>query len=468
MAEIPEYRMYIGGEWVKSASNRTTPNINPANTDENLGFFQKGTREETRQAIEAAKAAFPAWRSTPAPARGRIVQRVVEIVRARKEELARLMTLEEGKILREARGEIEKGKNVLEFYAGEGFRIEGRTLPSEMPHTFTYTIRQPLGVVGLITPWNFPWAIPCWKIAPAIVAGNTVVFKPATLTPLTAVKLVEIFEEAGLPKGVLNMVTGSGGEVGDELVHHPDIEAISFTGSTETGRALYTEAAKGLKRVSCEMGGKNPAIVMEDANLSQAVAGVVQGAFGSTGQRCTATSRLILHRAIRDRFLEMLLAEVRKIKVGPGIDESSDMGPAVDEAQFNTDLEYIEIAQKEGATLLCGGKRASGPGLEKGYFVEPTIFTDVTPGMRIAREEVFGPVLAVLTVDSFEEAIRVANDCDFGLKSALYTQDTTRAMRFIEETDVGMTHINSPTIGGEAQLPFGGIKNTGLGHREMA
>lgn len=457
---------FIDGAWITPKSDRLTRNINPADTKDVLAEFPSATEGDTVRAIEAAERAFPEWRRTPGPERGRILWRAVEICRKRADEIARTMTREEGKILKEARGETVKGINVLEYYAGEGFRIAGETLPAESKDCFTYTIRRPLGVVGLIAPWNFPWAIPCWKIAPALVAGNTVVFKPAELTPATATILVEVLEEAGLPKGVLNMVVGPGSSVGNAIVNHPAVRAVSFTGSNAVGMALYTQASRLGKKVTCEMGGKNAVIVMDDADLSKAEAAIHGGAFGSTGQRCTATSRVIAHPKVKGELLERVVARAKKIKVGPGLDESNDMGPAVDEKQFKTDLDYIEVAKKDGARLILGGDRVKD--LPNGYFVQPTIFDNVTPNMRIFKEEVFGPVLSVCTAKSFDEAVAMANDIEFGLSGSIFTQDIDKAMRYVEEIEAGMVHVNEPTIGGEAQLPFGGTKATGVGEREMS
>ena len=462
------YRNYIGGEWVEGGTGETFPSINPANTDDVLGHVPRGTREDAASAVAAAADAFPAWSAMVAPERARIFARAIRIAEARADDLGRLMTREEGKIFKEARGEIIKGLNLVEYYVGEGWRIEGRTRPSEMARTFTYTVRRPLGVVSLITPWNFPWAIPCWKVAPALIAGNTAVFKPASLTPLVAIEWVRILEEAGLPPGVLNLVIGPGSTVGDELVINPAVQAVSFTGSNGVGSRLYQDAAaRGIKG-TCEMGGKNPVVVMPDADLDLALEGIVQGAFGSTGQRCTATSRVVVDRAVAAELTERIVARAREMKVGDGLDPSVQMGPAVDESQLKTDLDYIAIAQAEGARLCCGGQRLTEGDLTKGWFVEPTVFDDVTPEMRIAREEVFGPVLSILTVDGYEEAMAVANGVDFGLTASIYTRDSSLAMRFVDDAEVGMVHINQPTIGGEAQLPFGGIKSTGVGDREMS
>lgn len=457
---------YINGEWYHPKSDRMVRNINPADTSDIIAEFPAATAADVQRAVDAARRAWPAWRNTPAPERGRILWRAADIARRRTEEIARTMTREEGKILREARGEVVKGINVLEYYAGEGFRMGGKTLPSEARDTFTYTIRCPLGVVGLISPWNFPWAIPIWKSAPALVAGNTVVFKPAELTPATAALLAEIYEEAGLPPGVFNMVVGPGSVVGNAIVDHPDIRAISFTGSNEVGAALYAQAARRGIRVTCEMGGKNAVVVLPDADLEKAVTAIHGGAFGSTGQRCTATSRVITFPAVKDELVERLTSKAQAIKVGPGLDESVDMGPAVDEKQFKTDLTYIEVARQEGARLVTGGHRPEG--LEQGYFVAPTIFDNVAPNMRIFKEEVFGPVLAVAQATSVEDAIAFANSVEYGLTASIFTQDIDAAMRFIEEVETGMVHVNEPTIGGEAQLPFGGTKATGVGEREMS
>ncbi len=375
------------------------------------------------------------------------------------------MTREEGKIIREARGETQRGIAVLEYYAGAGFRIGGRTSPAEARNTFTYTIRQPLGVVGLITPWNFPWAIPVWKSAPALAAGNAVVMKPAELTPATAVILAEIYEEAGVPAGVFNLVVGPGSEVGNALVEHPDVRAISFTGSNAVGSALYVQAARHGKKVTCEMGGKNAVIVLPDANLDKAAAAISSGAFGSTGQRCTATSRVVAHPQIKDALIEQVGAMAGALRIGPGLDEATDLGPAVDAKQLQTDFDYIDVARQEGARLVRGGRRPEG---SPGYFVEPTIFDNVGPEMRIFREEVFGPVLAVSTADSLEQALSFANGVEFGLAASIFTQDIDTIMRFVEDVEVGMVHVNEATVGGEAQLPFGGSKGTGVGEREMS
>ncbi len=464
---IPTLRNYIGGEWVGSMSGKSVPNINPANTSEILCYSPLSSRDEAKAAIAAAKEAFPKWKVTPAPIRGRLLFKALQLLQERTEDVAVALTKEEGKILRESRGELQRAINIIEFTAGEGRRLRGATIPSELPNTFIYTIRQPLGVVGLITPWNFPVAIPIWKIAPALVAGNTVVFKPATYTPLTAVKIVEIFEDAGFPPGVVNMVIGAGGIVGDEIVNNPDVHAISFTGSNDVGCALYEQASRRGIRVQCEMGGKNPLVVLSDADLSLAVEGTIQGGFGSTGQRCTAASRVVVEESIADKFVDLLLTKMDAIRLGNGMDPHTDMGPSVVESQMNTVLKYIDIGKSEGARLLKGGKRLTSGLYAKGYFVEPTLFDNVTKDMRIAQEEIFGPVVSLLRVKNFEEALEAANSVKFGLSASLYSHDISKIMRFAEASEVGKVHINSPTIGGEAQAPFGGTKSTGIGPREQ-
>jgi len=461
------YRNFIGGEWVESASADRADNVNPADTDDRLGVIRLSTREEAAGAVEAAAAAFRGWRATPAPARGRIVARAARLMEESKEELAALLTREEGKTIAESRGELQRAINVAEFCAGESRRMNGETIPSELPSNFAYTVRQPHGVVAVVTPWNFPVAIPTWKLAPALVAGNTVVFKPATLTPATAVRLVEIFHEAGLPPGVLNLVLGSGSVAGDAIVSHPAVRAISFTGSNEIGVRLYEQAARRGVRVQCEMGGKNPVVVMEDADLNLAVESTVQGAFGSTGQRCTATSRAIVVDRVADNFIERVIARAEALRLGDGSNPETEVGPVVDGAQFKNVLRYIDIGREDGASLVCGGGPADGAGLRKGYFVKPTVFVGVTPDMRIAREEIFGPVLSVMRVRDFDEALQWANDSEYGLSSSIFTSDAARVFRFVEEIETGMTHVNSPTTGGEAHVPFGGIKSTGVGAFEQ-
>ena len=457
---------YINGKWQRPASSAVTRNINPADTTDVIAEYPLATAADVRAAIDAATAAFQSWKKTPGPERGRVLWRAADISRRRVDEIARTLTREEGKILKEAKGEVIKGISLLEYYAGEGFRMHGKTLPSESRDTFTYTIRQPLGVVGLIAPWNFPWAIPVWKSAPAIVAGNAVVFKPSELTPATSVLLAEIYEEAGLPAGVFNMLVGTGPEVGEAMVAAPELRAISFTGSNRVGNALYVKAAQRGAKVTCEMGGKNAVIVMPDADLDKAATAIHGGAFGSTGQRCTATSRVIAHPDVKNALVDRLVAAAKKMRLGPGLDESSDMGPSVGDRQWNTVMEYIKVGQSEGARMLTGGTRPDA--LKNGYFVEPTIFDSVSPSMRIFKEEIFGPVLSVATASSLEEALQFANAVEYGLTTSIFTQDITKVMQFVDAVETGMVHVNEPTVGGEAQLPFGGTKSTGVGEREMA
>ena len=457
---------YVNGKWYHPQSTSISKNINPADTSDVIAEYPLATAADVRLAIDAAVAAWPAWKKTPGPERGRVLWRAADIARRRVDEIAQTLTREEGKILKEARGEVLKGISLLEYYAGEGFRMHGKTLPSESRDTFTYTIRQPLGVVGLIAPWNFPWAIPVWKSAPAIVAGNCVVFKPAELTPATSILLAEIYEEAGLPPGVFNMLVGSGSQVGEAMVHAPELRAISFTGSNKIGNALYVKAAQRGAKVTCEMGGKNAVIVMPDADLDKAAIAIHGGAFGSTGQRCTATSRVIAHPDVKQALVDRLVAAAEKIRLGPGLDAASDMGPSVDEKQWKTVMEYIAVGKGEGAKLLSGGTRPEA--FRAGYFIEPTIFDAVSPSMRIFKEEIFGPVLSVGTATSLEEALKFANSVEYGLTTSIFTSDITSVMKFVEDVETGMVHVNEPTVGGEAQLPFGGTKATGVGEREMA
>jgi aldehyde dehydrogenase (NAD+) len=457
---------YVNGNWFHPNSQRLVRNVNPADPNDLLAEFPAATADDVGRAIEVARSAFRGWKNTPGPERGRVLWRAADIARQRADEIARTLTREEGKVLKEAKGEVMKGISLLEFYAGEGFRMHGKTLPSEARDTFTYTIRRPLGVVGLIAPWNFPWAIPVWKSAPALAAGNCVIFKPAELTPATAALLTEIYEAAGLPAGVFNMIVGSGSVVGESMVHSPVLRAISFTGSNEIGGALYAKAAQRGAKVTCEMGGKNAVIVMADADLDKAATAIHGGAFGSTGQRCTATSRVIANPAIKDALMERLVDGAKKIKIGPGLDETVDMGPAVDEKQWRTDFDYINIGKQEGARLVLGGKRPEQLG--NGYFVEPTIFDNVTPSMRVFKEEIFGPVLAVTTATTLDEALAFANGVEYGLTTSIFTENIDTILKFVEEVEAGMVHVNEPTIGGEAQLPFGGTKATGVGEREMA
>ncbi len=460
------YKNFINGQWEESASTNSVQNINPANTDDVLGTSKLATREEAKRAVAAAYESTRKWRSTPAPVRGKILFRAAAILDADKENIALLLSREEGKTIGEARGEVQRAVNIMEYMGGEGRRISGETIYSELPSNFAYTIKQPLGVVACITPWNFPVAIPVWKIAPALVAGNTVVFKPATALPATSTRLVEIFQEAGVPDGVLNLVIGSGSEAGDEIVGHPAVRGVSFTGSNQVGIKLYEQVASRGAKALCEMGGKNPILIMDEADMELAVEATASGAFGATGQRCSATSRAIVVDSIADEFVSRLVERAKSIKVGDGLNAETKMGPVVDKNQYDNIRRYIESGREDGASLICGGTDNDGFS-EKGYFIAPTIFDNVTADMRIAREEIFGPVLAVMRVADFDEALAVANDSEYGLTSAIFTKDNSRIFRFVEEIETGVTHINSATVGGEAHIPFGGIKATGVGSREL-
>ena len=457
---------YIGGEWVDGSGSNPIADVNPADTREVIGWCADSTAADVDAAVAAAEQAFPAWRATPAPVRGRIVRDAGRLFEQRTQEIGEVLTREEGKVLAESKGEVLKGAILAEWFSGQARRLNGETVPSEIEDTFACTVREPLGVVGLITPWNFPMAIPAWKIAPALVTGNTIVLKGAEQTPWVTELVVQAFIDAGVPAGVLNLVQG-GPVAGKALVEHPGVEAISFTGSTEVGHAIHARGAALGKRVQCELGGKNPIIVLDDADIDLAVAATAKGGFGSTGQRCTATSRAIVQRGVHDAFVEALARAAAEIVPGNGLDPATTMGPSVDQDQFGKVQEYLAIGAAEGAQAVCGGGRASDGELAHGLFTQPTLWTGVKRGMRVAREEIFGPVLSVLCVDDFEEAIDVANDVEFGLTSSLYTKDVNRVFRYIDRIQTGMLHVNSATIGGEAQLPFGGIKKTGVGPREM-
>ncbi len=456
----------INGKWVDAKSGKRFKNINPADPDDVVGTFPNSQAEDVDAAVRAARKAYQTWRLVPAPKRGEIIFKAGRLLTERKEQIAQLMTREMGKILKETRGDIQEGIDTADLAGSEGRRLFGQTAPSELPDKFCLSMRMPIGVCGMITPWNFPIAIPTWKIFPALVCGNTVVFKPASDTPASAVRLVEILVEAGVPKGVINLVHGTGRNVGTPLVGHPGVNVISFTGSSAVGRQIAATCGQGLKRVSLELGGKNAQIVMPDADLDLAVEGVLWGAFGTTGQRCTATSRLILHRTIKDELMDKLLKRAKKIKIGNGLDESVEMGPLINEDQRKIVHDYVQIGKKERAKMLIGGKPYTQGDCQKGFFYEPTIFDGVKPKMRIAKEEIFGPVLSVLTVKSFEEAVQVHNGVAYGLSSSIYTQDVNLASRAIRDLEAGITYINGPTIGAEVSLPFGGVKDTGNGHRE--
>jgi len=457
---------YIDGKWVKAASGRTFENRNPADRDDLVGVFADSSPEDVERAVTAARAAFPKWRALPAPRRGEILYRAAELLVKRKEELARDMTREMGKILDETRGDVQEAIDMTYYMAGEGRRQFGQTTPSEMPDKFQMSVRQPVGVAGLITPWNFPMAIPSWKMMPALILGNTVVIKPATDTPLSVVNLVKVLDEVGLPPGVLNLVTGSGGKVGTPLMTHPDVGIVSFTGSTDIGRKVSEACAPGFKHCHLEMGGKNVIMVMEDARLDLAVEGALWGGFGTTGQRCTAASRVAVHKKVYPAFVERFVAGASALRVGNGLDPKTQMGPCVNKAQLETVEGYVKIGRDEGAKLLCGGGRLAGPEHAKGFFHQPTIFGDCSPKMRVAHEEIFGPVVSVIPVGSLEEAIEVGNSVDYGLSASIYTQDVNKAFTAMREMYTGIFYVNAPTIGAETHLPFGGTKHTGNGHRE--
>jgi len=463
---MPTYHNFIDGAWVPSGSGQMFEDRNPANRDEVIGEFQKSTRQDADAAIEAARRAFQHWRLVPAPRRAEILFRAAQLIAERKEALARDMTREMGKVLDETRGDVQEAIDMTYFIAGEGRRQYGQTVPSELRDKFAMSLRQPLGVCAIITPWNFPMAIPSWKIIPALVCGNTVVFKPATLTPLSALNFVSILEEAGVPAGVVNLVTGGGEEVGDALSQHDDVRVVSFTGSTSVGRIVSEKAAPSFKKVHLEMGGKNIIMVMDDANLDLAVEGCVWGGFGTSGQRCTAASRVVVHERVHRAFLDQFVARTKALRVGDGLNPATQMGPSISEGQRKTVMEYVGIGQQEGATLACGGHALTSGAYAKGFFHEPTIFADVDPKMRIAQEEIFGPVVSVMRCGSFEEAVAIANDVPYGLSASIYTQDLNKAFAAMRDVYTGIFYVNAPTIGAEVHLPFGGTKATGNGHRE--
>ncbi len=461
-----KFQNFINGSWVDAKSGKTFENRNPANWDEMIGTFPKSGKEDVEEAVQAARKAFESWRLVPAPKRGDILKKVGDLMVERKEDLAHMMTREMGKVLAETRGDVQEGIDTAYYAASEGRRLFGHTVPSELPNKYNMAMRVPIGVAGIITPWNFPMAIPTWKIFPALLCGNTIVFKPASDTPATATALVEILKAAGVPDGVVNIVHGGGGEVGNAIVGHPEVDLVSFTGSTLVGKKISEMASATLKRVSLELGGKNAQLVMPDASMDLALEGVLWGAFGTTGQRCTATSRLLLHEKIHDAFVEMLVRRVNGLKLGDGLKPGIDVGPCVNEAQQQTVQEYVEIGIKEGATLKAGGSVPRDADLAKGWFYRPTVFTGVQPHHRIAREEIFGPVLSVIKVRSLEEGIHVMNDTIYGLSSSVYTTNINDAYTAIRDIKAGITYINAPTIGAEAHMPFGGVKQTGNGHRE--
>ncbi|MCX6814121.1 MAG: aldehyde dehydrogenase family protein [Candidatus Aenigmarchaeota archaeon] len=448
------YKILIGGKWVSSESKETFQSLNPA-TEKILGRFQSGNENDVNQAVDAAERAFEGWSSLPAPKRGEILFRLASLLKENKESLARTVTNEMGKVLSEARGDVQEAIDITEYMAGEGRRLFGRTTPSELRDKFCMTVRRPIGVCGLITPWNFPTAIPAWKIMPALICGNTIVFKPASDTPLCAIKFVEILEKAGVPKGVINLVTGSGEQAGTPIVRHKSIRCISFTGSRDTGLQITKEA--GIKKVGLELGGKNGIIILEDADLNLAIDGVIWGGYGTTGQRCTAASRVIVQQSIKERFEKLLSERVSRLRLGNGLDSKTDVGPMINKKAVEKTHSYTEIGIKEGAKLLCGGHTFG----KKGFFYQPTLFTDVTYNMRIAQEEIFGPTVCIISVKNLEEAIEVMNSVTYGLSSSIYTSNMRSAFKAIEGIEAGLTYVNSSTIGSEAHLPFGGVKQTG-------
>ena len=464
-ATAPTFQLFIAGEWVDSGSGRTFESRNPADTRDLIGRFQAGTAADAARAIRAAEIAGLTWRRTPAPKRGEILYRFGALMAEHKERLARAMSREMGKVLTEARGDVQEGIDIAFLMAGEGRRLFGDTTPSELPDKWAMSIREPIGVAGIITPWNFPIAIPCWKMMPALVSGNTVVFKPSSDTPHCATLLVELMAEAGFPAGTVNLVTGPGAEVGDAIVASPDVPVISFTGNTETGRRLATQAATRLKRVSLELGGKNGIVVLADADLDLATDGIVWSAFGTTGQRCTAASRVIVERPVLDTLLERLEGRAKALRLGSGLDPATDVGPLVNADALDKVAGYIDVGRRDGE-LVTGGQRAGGVGLEHGHFFEPTIFAGVAPMDRLAQEEIFGPVLSVITVDDSQAAVTALNQIRYGLSSAIFTRDANTAFRAMRDFETGIVYINAGTIGAETHLPFGGTKETGNGHRE--
>jgi alpha-ketoglutaric semialdehyde dehydrogenase len=456
---------FIGGEWVDAVSGETFESSSPA-TGELIGTFPRSGTEDVDRAVEAAREAYEEWRLVPAPARGEILFRFGALVRDHKDDLALLMSREMGKVLPEAGGDVQEAIDMSFYMAGEGRRLFGQTTPSELRDKFNMSVRMPIGVVGVITPWNFPIAIPSWKIAPALVCGNTVVFKPATDTPALGERFVELLTEAGVPPGVVNVVHGGGGAVGERLVQHADVPVITLTGSRETGVAVLKAAADNLKHVHLELGGKNAVIVLEDADLDLAADGIIWSAFGTSGQRCTAASRVIVQERVYGELQSKLVAAAERLRLGPGWEPDTDIGPVINQRALEKIHSYTGVGKDEGATLLTGGEVAGGNGLENGFFYRPTIFGDVEPGMRIAQEEIFGPTTALIPVRDADEAIRVANGVRYGLSSSIFTRDVNRAFRAMRDLSTGITYVNAGTIGAEVHLPFGGMKETGNGHRE--
>lgn len=453
------YKLFINGEWVSAENGKTFKSLNPA-TEETIATFEEGNEKDVKKAIDAAEKAYEKWSSVPAPRRGKILLRAAGILRERKKELGKLVTTEMGKVLDEGLADVQEAIDTAEYFAGEGRRLYGHTTPSELPDKFAITVRRPVGVFGIITPWNFPIAIPAWKIFPAILCGNTIVFKSSSDTPLCAIEFVKILAEAGVPKGVVNLVTGRGETVGKEIVTNKKIRGVSFTGNRETG--LWITKNAGLKKIGLELGGKNPIIVMNDADIQLSIEGVIWGAFGTTGQRCTAASRVIINEKLQKEFERKFVERAKKLKLGSGLNPRTDVGPLINRGAVEKVHRYTEIGKKEGAKLICGGEAPKG----KGFFYKPTIFTNVTTDMKIAQDEIFGPSVALISFSTLDEAIEAANSIEYGLSSSIYTKDINAAFRAIEKIEAGLTYINSSTIGSEIHLPFGGMKSTGNGTRE--
>jgi len=462
---VGTFHNFIDGSWVPSKSGRSFENRNPANRNDLIGLFQDSNREDVEAAVRAAERAYSSWRLVPAPKRAEVLFAAAQIIAARKEEFARDMTREMGKVLEESRGDVQEAIDMTYFMAGEGRRQYGQTVPSELRDKFAMSVRQPLGVCSIITPWNFPMAIPSWKIVPALVCGNTVIFKPATLTPLSAVNFVKVLEEAGVPPGVVNLVTG-GPDVGEMMTTHDVVKVVSFTGSSVVGRLVNQHAASTFKKTHLEMGGKNVVMIMDDAQLELAVEGCLWGGFGTTGQRCTAASRVVVHENVYDDFLQQFASRASALRVGDGLDERMQVGPSVSESQLQTVMKYVEIGRGEGARLVTGGNRLTSGPHARGWFHEPTIFGDVDPSMRIAQEEIFGPVVSVMRCRSLEQAIEIGNNVTYGLSASIYTRNVNTAFTAMRDMYTGIFYVNAPTIGAEVHLPFGGTKATGNGHRE--
>ncbi|MFY9572986.1 MAG: aldehyde dehydrogenase family protein [Blastocatellia bacterium] len=462
-----EYSNYIGGEWVAPSSGNYIENRNPADNRELVGRFPASAAEDVDRAVAVAADAFQKWRKVPAPRRAEILFKAGEILLQRKEGFARDMTREMGKVLKETGGDVQEAIDMTYFIAGEGRRLHGYTTKAELPNKYAMCSREPIGVCGLITPWNFPMAIPSWKILPALVCGNSVVIKPAEDTPLSTYNFVSALADAGVPPGVLNIVAGQGSEAGKALLENPKVRLVSFTGSTEVGRIVGQACAATDKICSLEMGGKNAIMIMEDADLELALEGVLWGAFGTTGQRCTAASRVIVHKKVAKKFTNMLVDRTRRLRVGPGLNDKNDVGPVINQEALEKILEYIEIGRREDkAKLMCGGRRVERGDLKYGYFIEPTVFADVKPQMRIAQEEIFGPVVSVIECGDLDHAVEIVNGVRYGLSASIYTRDTNRAFRAMEDVQTGIFYVNASTIGAEVHLPFGGTKSTGNGHRE--